>query len=607
MSYTERSGFVLPFEEWTAGTYLLTSHLTVGSNNLILNCAAGDIYVKADDFSIIADSVGRVLVINSTVDRRVVFTSKNDDSRGAIIAGSTGLPRDYDQRYPFINVSSTTFTYLGDYHIDLSYVEFHYGLFDESAIYFSGVTDSGLSFRLDHIYFFNCGSYPDTFYSLIGCPYETPPPTIHDFQITNISVDSSNLASEEGGAIATPKVNYDSKISGVYVDSRIQGNQDLITTGVKDCNLLLENMYLYGLNCDFINVVQEGSAAVVVRSITFEHSLLNNTGTAINAVSYYAYGTIHIYNNVFIAFDDSPIITIEDITVSEFDNVFFEVDGAHKTIGGVPDYTVTSSIDGDPQLGSLPTDTVIDDECIFPDGHAVTNLDLVEYQGYLDYASFGYSSRLTPTGYFYDPTDVMTAGFLYLLKAATPPEIMTASIFIDEPNWLYPVSITQSFDTSIFISKLQKEQRRPLRNVPQRTTSFTIDRFTNRAELEIYLERYKNTRVVVPIYSEPILLIDTGNLSGHDTFTSQKDLSFLYNLLHNTSYVVLVDIARVIGAELLTLDFAIGTNIATTAATHAFTGEKTVMYPVMLAYLTSVQILDVTDDKISVQLTFVES
>lgn len=628
MSYTEIGGALTEDTTLTAGTYLLTSDVTLSSYKLTFDCGAGSIFIKSNNCSITADHVGIIASINTSSTNRVIFTSKNDNGRGEVIAGSTGIPLPSDQQKYFIGFLWPTIVVL--VHIDLQWAEFHYAKSINGLIIASTITGSRGRFTLKHIYIYNC-IMEITVESLalcfIGHLYsELFTYGVLGFTISDISIDTSNIVLSVGATLINlPSCEEYSTIKNIFIDLAVSQPVVAISASIHDSDILVENVFCRGDSISGVSIVSgvrgdTPESKSIVRSVVVSHPKYPSStlGDGVIIANLAGDHDVEVYNCIFDGFigdtgcfQVAPFRMDSDTSLDEHNNVFNNVDQIYIIIDGVTPVIThdPSDIVADPEFGSIPFESIIDDECVFPHGLAVTNLASLEYRGSEVYADYPdpYNVNNTPTGYTYKSTDQFTAGIIYKLQAAIPPTITTSPIFIDEPNWAYPVSVIQSFDTSIFISKFQKEQRRPLRESPQRTVSFVIDKFTNRAELEMYLEQYKNIPVVVPLYNEPMLLSDTGSLIGKDSFTTQRDTSYLYNLQNSTDYVVFIDIAREVSSELVALDFALGLTLSTTALTVALLGERSVVYPAMLGYLISVKFIDITDDKISVSLTFVES
>lgn len=105
LDYTTVSGTIGSDTTWNAGTYYISSTVTV-SSGVTLTIAAGQIIKGASGASL---TIAGTLTVNGTSASPVYFTSMNDDSVGDSITGSTGTPAagDWDGVRPSGNCTFT--------------------------------------------------------------------------------------------------------------------------------------------------------------------------------------------------------------------------------------------------------------------------------------------------------------------------------------------------------------------------------------------------------------------------------------------------------------------------------------------------------------------
>lgn len=100
IDYVNRSGVLAASETWTAGpTYLVDGTLTLAAN-VTLTIEAGAVVKFSDDSGgasgiVVAGSNSRIVALG-TANGPIVFTSRNDDTTGEIVPGSSGAPQSGD-------------------------------------------------------------------------------------------------------------------------------------------------------------------------------------------------------------------------------------------------------------------------------------------------------------------------------------------------------------------------------------------------------------------------------------------------------------------------------------------------------------------------------
>jgi hypothetical protein len=623
MSYTIKGGALAAPETWTAGTYLLSDDISLGAFDLTLDCANGNIIIKADSHTILVDGIGELFEFNSSNTRRVIFTSVNDDLHGEKIAGSTGLPVSADNLHRFIAISSLVAS------VTLDWCEFRYCCTLDGTVAFETAGNSTGAWSLRHLFLYNCaqtqvGVPTNTF--LIGYAEAFPPHYVASFVLQFIYIDRScSIRYECIGMPGLLAVFGGTIISDIWIDvpTSLYTSGSLLQVNCDDMDVTLQNIYTRGYSIKGIQIFSNfGTTNAIVKSSIFTRSnpsgtgsgygiscTVNPAGTAIN---------IEIYNCIFQNYFANvgnylsiPIGYGLSVVLKEHHNVFFDVGPIHILAQPLVVIPIDATdLDGvDPQFGFLPQNVEIDKtDCIFPDGAAVQNIQDLDGSGYDTYAGQILDPTIqTQTGYQHDLTDQMTAGIYYLIELPSAVPQLSAPIFDCEPNWLYGVKLVYGFETDIFISRFQREQRKPVRQHPLREISFILDQFGTRSEAENFLYAYRNENVIVPIFSEPVLIAMTGSLTGLSDILAQSSLAFLYNLQCMTTYAVLIDLSGTIDPELVVVDFCTSAHVFTlNPIVGAFSGESTVLYPALYGYLNSLRINDTTDDKVNVELTFTE-
>lgn len=175
-----------------------------------------------------------------------------------------------------------------------------------------------------------------------------------------------------------------------------------------------------------------------------------------------------------------------------------------------------------------------------------------------------------------------------------------------EPNWTSGIQYGYNFETVLAqVSERFTEQRRWLRNYPRRTARFKVEeRNTTAQKLFQRIQFGKDKLFGIPLYNE---IFRPSNATAGDTvINTTEDISSLWNLNNNCSFVMFYDIEQEI-AELRELTSVGATSITLLEGLRSsFTVANTFMYPVFLASLDSVTFDGLTDDFNSADLSFEE-
>lgn len=205
----------------------------------------------------------------------------------------------------------------------------------------------------------------------------------------------------------------------------------------------------------------------------------------------------------------------------------------------------------------------------------------------------------------------------YLYKGVPPevdPPLSTTEFFVERPNWAYGVDVTYYMRTVIQESRKYVEYRKPLRRRFHRTERFSVTLKGDKArDFEHFIEDKHAGIFYLPIFVEPIHPSGAGSMSGLEHFPVSDDLNTYFNLRELTTFVMLVDLLGNVESEVIpyagrtftggdTWNVILGTSIS-----GAFQAGSTVVYPCMVAYLSSVNIADRTDDVIEVEMIYREN
>lgn len=179
-------------------------------------------------------------------------------------------------------------------------------------------------------------------------------------------------------------------------------------------------------------------------------------------------------------------------------------------------------------------------------------------------------------------------------------------IFDYEPNWSTEPKIEYGFLTVISTSRTMKEQRKSLHSVMRRTIAYTIDVDTDAGRILNSLQLGDAIPHYVPVVTEALLPIGTGNLNGSSNIVV-NDFSSYFNLRTLTSKVMLINLDGSEVSEIATISslespvIYLAANIAGT-----FPIATTVVYPVMYGICTNKKFSDITDRVVSIGVEFME-
>lgn len=393
-------------------TYYLTANVTLGTYNVTSSGSSGRVTVKT------SGAVG--FQVNSTGTFNVSyidFTSKNDDTLGETISGSTGSPAIGDQTVSYVLCNGTGTTSITVSEITSRYtsVAASAGIFAISAtatgrtfsitnltLYYNTVTNgSGFfvgggnndssSWAINGLVIGNTNTCSATA-TAIGCLIRTT----STFQNIHISLSSSYILGNglyvlhRATSTATvTNVNTDSKFGLYAVYMRTWNTGVTGTSTVQRCTLSAGSQSgSYGV----YSVVTTGDA----NNVTLKDCIIMNTTNGVGKSGTGASVT-HTYNAYY---NNSSADCFEALTASEQTGI-------------------------DPQLGNLPTGATIAAGFAIPNGYAVGNLAL-EFDGSDTFDNLSIDeTQYSATGYRYAGTKNITPGIQYQLSAF--PESITVA------------------------------------------------------------------------------------------------------------------------------------------------------------------------------------
>lgn len=395
---------------WPAGTYYLIDIVRLGAFNLVLDASAGPIIIKTDGSKYIwADGSGCLRTLNTSLTNKVIFTSKNDDSKGESISGSTGSPAKGDQTVQYFRTTDNNIT-------DCSYIECWYAE-SETGVLRIGTTINKPSMDVfyDHVVLKYCGlpaGLPGAA-ALVGISGTFN--SIGDISIQNLSIDSTNSLKDSANAYAVSLVSAQSiTFNSNFINTADKGKIGVYFVDVKTSSTAnIRNNCIVG---DFDIACFQ---IVLMSAVTLTNEIYQNifSSTGSDACVLFRFGgtfVANVFNNLFMGASTAGKYgcnVVGTATINEADNGWYNND--NRASGFIP----TSPIDADPQLGNLPGGSVITAGYYLPDGYAVGNLSDYEKQGSDTFNNLGIDETLyTATGYEYSGTDKVTPGVNYKLS-----------------------------------------------------------------------------------------------------------------------------------------------------------------------------------------------
>ena len=428
---------------WTAGTYYISSSVSIGNYDLTLDASAGNIYIKYNSgyTYIYINGSGRFTTSNTSSTNKVIITSKNDDAHGETITGSSGSPACGDYIKPLSIGTSipTSFT--------LDWFEFwYYGAgttYYTAALAISTATNTDVS--LTNGIFKHCSMSLNGYTGIIGNHPGTTFYYVKSLELDNIRIDNTNDCPAHKYAnhliffSPTPSGSY--KIKNLFVDmpAATAPTDNLIVIRAKDLGsgafIELENVFI-----NTRTAYSASSSTVYVYSV---HT--NNTSiavgvkhcTLINDVNTSGYG---LYNYGYAAHDqcyfkDSIVVNYKNVVnydtkLPHNNNVFYNSESLGA--GFVLDSTEITGVN--PNFGNLSfegAEQQVSGSIPFDNGYAATNIGVQE-SGSATYDDSGLDeTKYTPNGTIYAGTDYITPGIYYEYFSPSPANITHSGIAIE--------------------------------------------------------------------------------------------------------------------------------------------------------------------------------
>lgn len=395
---------------WTTGTYYLTALVLLGVWNLTLDAVGGAIVIKTDtNKSLNPNGTGNLLTVNTSITNKVHFTSKNDNSLGETIGGSSGAPAKGDQDSAYIITTGTGSEVNLDY-VEAWYCESVFGIF-----HWQHTTDRVTNhITLNHITLKYCGIPAGLSYlvSFIGSYRYLK--SVGDVDIQNISIDTTNSIKDNAKGYGI-YINEAQTLSmqNIYVDidSTNEAFRGISIVDIEtDSTATFKNIFCRCKSAAMCFYIAQQTAHVVTWDV-YNCIADNNAGTG--TYSFYADRnagtvTINLYNNIFLnasAGGAAGARTVAD-TINEGNNGFYN--NTANSVGFIP----TNPILADPQLGG-PGGTIADGYFL-PAGFAVGNLVDYEKQGSDTFDNLSIDESIyTMTGLAYAGGDKVTPGCYY--------------------------------------------------------------------------------------------------------------------------------------------------------------------------------------------------
>jgi hypothetical protein len=187
----------------------------------------------------------------------------------------------------------------------------------------------------------------------------------------------------------------------------------------------------------------------------------------------------------------------------------------------------------------------------------------------------------------------------------TPTTAARSLAFV--PNWAGGVQVRFAFRTVLSRTPYGVEQRRPQRDVPQRTITFSVlVQEEAIAELVLFLERLHASTLWCPVFPEAMRITEAGAIMGLTALTPSRDVSDFYALNNLTDYVMLAESGDPSNAEVIELSSVGATLALASAVTLTLNGPAAIVWPAMRGYLRSWKVRDITDGVAEVDIEFYE-
>ncbi len=465
-AYTTVGGNLTADTVWTAGTYYVTSGITQGNYNLTLDATGGYIYVKIADggtINVFTTDNGDLTTSGTTRSKRIVVTSENDDTRGEVIAGSSGSPAAKD----FKGVVSTSTVVASN--VDISYMEVHYGTLRQNSAMFVWQGSSLKTVTLDHIWVYNSDAETSaTQAGQVIYTFFNANPAVGTFTASNIYVDSTcGVGSNTVGINCfTMLGTVTSSLTNAYFAPDASG------TAASRAVRVGSNTYAGAVSSTITNVVvdysggslqyafysDDGAGAMAVtinRCITKDQDVGSEHVRAIGA------NLTMVCNDCIMTGDGTATAYRQSTSASLTLNNCGDWSVSARTSGTVTDNNPIAN--KDPLFTTLPPGVELDPEFVIPEGFSPGNHLQYRYLGSVDYETAGLDPAVwSATGYRDLRVDPITGGVQYkttgtALPTGGPEDEGDVLIFqttddgeIEIENGL--VTMTPGLDNAVYLS-----------------------------------------------------------------------------------------------------------------------------------------------------------
>ena len=403
-------------------TYYLTANITLGAYNVTTSGSSGRVTIKTDgthQFQL--NSTGTFIV--DSID----LTSKNDDTKGESIAGSSGSPAAGDQTVGYVNQTGAATTAISMTNAWVYYCSITNGVI--IGIYQVSSAGSTLTLVNGGMKYCAAAIGVNGYTPFIG-QYTTTAINYGAITLTNWNVDNTNtinsatyglVVCDIGGLGNVTITNCSFTPAGSCMAAVCLSMAG--TAAITITNSLIVSNSPVAAGGGAIGLVQINErVAGKTLTTTISNSIISNTGTG-HGIHISQLGGTHtaaVINDIITGCaggtavglykSDTPSIT------HTYNDYYGNTTNAFEALAG-------SETTANPILGKLPSGAVINTAtCPFPDGYAVRNQALGGASS-ASIAALGFDATLnTPTGYRYDPYRIPPPGIMYAVTQFAQPQ-----------------------------------------------------------------------------------------------------------------------------------------------------------------------------------------
>lgn len=175
------------------------------------------------------------------------------------------------------------------------------------------------------------------------------------------------------------------------------------------------------------------------------------------------------------------------------------------------------------------------------------------------------------------------------------------------PNWKNEITIKYRVETVLSKTRKLKEQRKPLMDTLKRRMNVEYLREeVDPIIIENFFKYYRTDGFYVPVYSEPIAIDETGSLLGKSSLNIEN-AQYYYSYKNLTNMIMLYDLSKQIQVEKIAVSSISDTVVSlSTNVSKNYTGETTMLFPVMKCLLDAKTFNNITDRLKTIILDFGE-